>query len=528
MPQKKPFNVPFSLIILSLAAATALVALNLKFINYAYDDAYIHFRIAENFLKYGVPYYNVDEPVMGSSSPLWILVLAGLFSVFGVSIKAVAVLNGLIVSGAATAWALILREETEKEVFCLVGFVSTLIVLYISGAGLMETPLAVLLLGVGVILFLRESPKLSVVFLTLAAFTRMELFIFLLTASAYYALKRKSLKWALPLAITAAPFLLFNWHYFGSEIPQPILAKPNVYGLSALESLATMIDSVLSPLFPLIPVKVGRVLFFVPLFASLSAFLIMNLGKTYSPRKKTATSFSYLITLPTTLLIVCYIFSKTIIFQWYIPLFYVPAITWALSAAVHFNTISIKALCIALLFPYIFSFSKDTISFFGNPSMFSLFFPEARVRQLRKIARDLYAKYPNARVLAPEIGGVGFEFKGRIIDAIGLITPEALRYRQREISDPKETSNTKTDRTKLIGSVSREMILAFKPDIVLGLETMLSSMEAPPLSDLYEKQIYPIFAQEDASIATTKSIFMARRINVYIRRDFVLKQKEIS
>src|SRR5262245_28589405 len=52
---------------------------------YPADDAYIHMRIARNFATHGVPYFNIDQPVSGSSSLLWLVLLSGLFAAFGAS-----------------------------------------------------------------------------------------------------------------------------------------------------------------------------------------------------------------------------------------------------------------------------------------------------------------------------------------------------------------------------------------------------------------------------------------------------------
>lgn len=41
------------------------------------DDSWIHFRYAENFAKGYLFQFNIGQPVAGSTSPLWVVILAG-------------------------------------------------------------------------------------------------------------------------------------------------------------------------------------------------------------------------------------------------------------------------------------------------------------------------------------------------------------------------------------------------------------------------------------------------------------------
>lgn len=62
-----------------------LVALRLPFIatGHFVDDAYIYFRVAENLAATGTYGFNPGEPVSATTSPLFTIVLAGLFWAFG-------------------------------------------------------------------------------------------------------------------------------------------------------------------------------------------------------------------------------------------------------------------------------------------------------------------------------------------------------------------------------------------------------------------------------------------------------------
>jgi len=72
----------YSAAVLGLAHASYLA--NDHHIVYALDDAYIHMAIAKNIVQYGTFGITPDEFTL-SSSPLWTILLAGLFRAFGTS-----------------------------------------------------------------------------------------------------------------------------------------------------------------------------------------------------------------------------------------------------------------------------------------------------------------------------------------------------------------------------------------------------------------------------------------------------------
>src|SRR5512133_1972289 len=76
-----------------------------------YEDAFIHFRIARNLAETGQPYFNVGERVMGSSSPLWTVLLAAGLKLVG-SPGFVALLEAAsVVAAAVLAWRFLGRDR---------------------------------------------------------------------------------------------------------------------------------------------------------------------------------------------------------------------------------------------------------------------------------------------------------------------------------------------------------------------------------------------------------------------------------
>ena len=57
-----------------------LIALHVRLSQYAYDDAYIHFRVARNLFENGTPYFNPGEMVKVSTSSGWTIFLSLLYA----------------------------------------------------------------------------------------------------------------------------------------------------------------------------------------------------------------------------------------------------------------------------------------------------------------------------------------------------------------------------------------------------------------------------------------------------------------
>jgi len=137
--------------------------LHLGLHDYAFDDAYIHFRVAEQLLEQGAPYYNSGEAVMASSSPVWTLLLSALFLVTGSSAGFVAILNGVIAALGALTFVALARELTAGELgkpLCWAFALPYLSLIHFSSTGLMETALALLVLGLGALLYARRRDPL--------------------------------------------------------------------------------------------------------------------------------------------------------------------------------------------------------------------------------------------------------------------------------------------------------------------------------------------------------------------------------
>ena len=203
---------------------------------YAADDAYMHFRIAENFASLGRPYFNLDSPVMSTSSPLWTLLLTVLQLLSGWLTLVVPHVNAVILGSIVWVYGRLGELLCGAEPRWVGPFTGLLAAACVFGAGqqLMETPLAILFVGLGYLHYFQGRP-MAFCFLTLAGLTRLECFAFLLIAAIEnWSFRRVSLGRGLAASVLSAfPVAAWMLYSFGSLLPQTVVAKSAIYHLTS-------------------------------------------------------------------------------------------------------------------------------------------------------------------------------------------------------------------------------------------------------------------------------------------------------
>jgi hypothetical protein len=235
----------------NLFFAGIIVIIHVQLRQYAFDDAFIHFRVARNFVEMGAPYYNAHDALKVSTSSGWIIFLAMIywiakiihiennFSLLISTINAFISVCGLIVYTKVVELFLERRLTILQKLF-----LQTIIlaILLPSSIGLMETPFALLTAGLGIYFLLRAKP-LGFAFLGIAIYLRLELFIpAVLTGSmAVFQGKFKLFQILRYFILGFAPFVFFDVYYFHTIIPHSIIAKSTVFSLTPLNTLITIL-----------------------------------------------------------------------------------------------------------------------------------------------------------------------------------------------------------------------------------------------------------------------------------------------
>lgn len=227
-----------------------LVFLHISLYPYAYDDAYIHFRVARNFVETGFPYYNPGEVLKVSTSTGWVLFL----SLFEFLLQKINLQNSLplvisVINASVTfIGAIIYGGIVEKSIGHALTFNKKIFFYFLFSTlmlppsiGLMETPLAILIIGLGIWLILQKKPA-GLFFISLSIYFRLELIgpaLILLI----YLLFTRQLKWKdliYPL-IAIIPLISFDLAFYNTVVPHSMIAKSKVYQMGFINPIYKII-----------------------------------------------------------------------------------------------------------------------------------------------------------------------------------------------------------------------------------------------------------------------------------------------
>lgn len=199
---------------------------------FTYDDAFITFRYAENIVAGEGFVYNLGQRVLGTTTPLFTLILSILITAGIPTLKA-AMSVSLLCSGLTAVLVYRFARSLRFAHFTLLP-----VVLYILFPRLlptdtsgMETALFTLLVTASFYYLHKRLPFYAIGAATLAGMTRPEGFLIVgivLVQSAW-----RDRRYLIALLGTSAavvlPWIIFAWLYFGSPVPNSITAKLALY-----------------------------------------------------------------------------------------------------------------------------------------------------------------------------------------------------------------------------------------------------------------------------------------------------------
>ena len=492
----------------ALVLFAVLAALQSRLGAYAFDDAYIHFRIARHLAEHGHPYYNLGEAVMASSSTGWTIVLAAFFALGG-SASSVALLEAAFTTLAVVVYTRLIAAAAGKAAVswreALASFFIIVPSLMMAGGGLMETPLAILLAGLAMLDFERGRPR-AFAWLALACFVRVELGALGVALLVVALMQRRRLGPILAWGAAAAlPFVLYDLYFFGTLIPNTIRAKQLGYSLSWQQSLDQVGPSVaLGPAsFPIAP---GAALL-------VGAMLLFAKPISWTARASFATGCAILAV---------YIVSHGYVFDWYVPLFTVP-ILWALAACLLSPALEPRALralaALALvipLLPPVLRLPAFVAGAWRNPALSPQFAGGARTRQYIEVAEVLAKRYPGATLLSSEVGGLGWGFPGHIADGFGLVSPAAQKFHPMRVPEERLIGT--------LGAIPPGYVAEVRPELIVSYDMLAEALQRSGVIRQYTLQSLPLFTEADAAKAAQVGVprmlwGVPMRLQVWVRND---------
>lgn len=417
------------------------------FFRFSTEDSYITYRYAQNLIDGNGFTYNQGEEYLGTTAPFYGLILA-FFGILGFNIPYI----GGILSAFSLGLAVILIYLlTLKKGYPLVGLMCGLFILlnpwFLQTFG-SETYFELLMIICAFYFYDQKKYIPTTVFCALAFLVRPDGIIpgIIIFADYIFQNKKFPFKEVIIFVILCAPIFLFNYFSFNALLPSTLEAKQAQYAsglwrrfLPGTLKYASLILKENALLYFLIPLMI------------IGGIAVLLSGKIW-----------FLIALWTVLHTVGYMFLKVSFYHWYlIPLLFLLMLMGAFS--IHFimqaprffkeNKIKkwnlkifnqeikisvgkFKDIGLPLEWTYrilsIVIIASCIISIFGGIRAYHNTYkalPSPKLELYAKAGKWIANNTPlDATISALEVGYLGYHAERKVIDLVGLVTPEVSKH----------------------------------------------------------------------------------------------------
>lgn len=399
------------------------------------DDAYITFRYSRN-IDAGLGFvYNLNEPVQGSTTPLYTLLLALIAKFIGPkTIPTISFSIGLI-ADVLNVWFLfrIARHLLQHD---LAAYILSMVFLFSSfrlnlARGGMETSLFITLLLAMYFFYLLNRKVYSSAFLAaLLILMRIDgvLAVIPVAVHALFVYKERALKASLIVICILIPWFSWAYWYFGNPLPHSIIAKMAAY--QELDARSTLI-------FLLTFLGTGtvgpyrQVLVILPGLVTAIFLIIFGLKWIRAGHQESMVVITY----PFLYYLVMTIRGAPMFFCWYyLPL--MPGFLILFFGSLLYITGNLSSYQ-RFWFPNSVLFFSGTI-FIAIPALLMHIQPGWGIsRDVENLYKQTSVEIANqvkdgSLILAPDIGTIGWYLdKAHILDPVGLVSPISLQYLNR-------------------------------------------------------------------------------------------------
>lgn len=458
----------FAILIILLLAITARLLPGARTV----DDAYITFRYARNLITGQGFAYNPGERVLGTTTPLYTLLMAGLALTTGSrDFPTLALITNALMGATAVGLLYALGKQLSGHrapaiAAALLWAVAPYSVAFAIGG--METDLTIALLLAASYAHVTDRPRALAILSALALLARPDTAILLGLLWLDLAAARRRIPWPEGLITLAllAPWLIFGALYFGSPLTNSVAAKAVTYRLPPDAGFIRLLQHYATPFFehqalPSVGVFVVFVLYCV--LCGLGGLDAFHRARRTWP----------LIVYPWVYFAV-FAAANPLLFRWYLspplPFYFLLIFTGAWTLA---NKTRQRA-------------HRKTSDLIGNP-LFVLFTAAAftltlnawdlhpdhgpnrpapemawfKLEQLYEQAADILLAHanPTDTLCAGDIGMLGYRTDMHILDTVGLVTSESNRHY------PADPAIYVTNY-----AIPADLVLALDPDYIVILE----------------------------------------------------------
>ncbi len=424
--------------------------------NFTFDDAFITFRYVENLAIGDGFVYNKGEHVLGTTTPLFTLLLS-MVHVIGFKVQQAATLVALMSSGITAVLIYKFACSLRMNHFAFVPVLLYILFprLLVTDTAGMETSFFTLLIITSMYYSHKEKHYYAWGMATLASLTRPEGFLLLLLLGIKTLIQNREelIKLlAIPFSIIA-PWFLFSNYYFGSVIPNSITAKLALYSQFGSSNIIDKLFLILN----------------IYNYYGIVLILLAGIGAYWLWKKQ---NFGLLALVWLGGMILPLAVSNTALFIWYVSPIY-PIYFLFIGAGFIFliEKIQNQTLQVLLYKKIIFAL----ICLLLLPMVYmKVSYYKLSQHNLEKVHKQigyyLYTHTSEDEIIAAEdIGYIGYYSKRKILDRDGLVSPEAVIYNR--------------------SGKYFELVADYKPDwVVLYIDSPISRFyNSSKFMKLYEK-----------------------------------------
>lgn len=431
------------------------------------DDAYITFRYSQNFLSGNGLVYNPGEAVLGTTTPLYALLISLIALFFRGSLAPYPQLALGINAFADGFTCLLLMKLARRLGFPRAGTIGALLwalspMSVTFAIGGMETSFTILLLMGSLYMYSIHRPVATALLAAFSLLSRPDTLIAILpliVARGISSIRNRSrlislvevLAFGVPLLIWG----LIGYQFYGSPIPQSVSAKTVAYNLPNDAALIRLLQHYATPFQGNLVLGRFYIAFGLLLFPALSIFGWRQVLK----------ENGYLWPLALYPLVYFLIFSiaNPLIFRWYLvpPLpLYILGIVVGLATLAKGLRQPLILSGFSLIF-LVFTINAWTLKLDHGPARPA---PEMAYIKLEELYIQAVSDLkPNIKkgetIAAGDIGAIGYYSQVPILDMVGLISPQTSEYFP--LPEDKYVINY---------AIPAQLVLDFKPDYLIMLE----------------------------------------------------------
>ncbi|MBA4387180.1 MAG: hypothetical protein C0404_04305 [Verrucomicrobia bacterium] len=484
------------------------------------DDAYITFRYARNFIEGHGLVYNEGERVFGISSPLYLLWLTAVAGTTGAPIEVVAVrCNVIFYLLSALGTFLVLKHSTGRMSIAVAGllpyaFHPGLMKLSLGG---MEPFLFVSILQFSLLAAFRGRLATASVLAGLSALARPEGLLSMAGILLFVNLRdwRKIMVCLLLFAVPILAWAIPATVIFGTPVPHSIVAKSlPLYPLPEGYATGMMLQGFDRWAWATLLAGLDARLRFFVVILSGAAIMLGSLLQDSAARLRSTACLVLMV-----VFFAFYAITNPLLLEWYWPhllVFLMISLLaglggWSAFAleAIRYRGEALKALAPAAALLWITMLVihawSGVTSLGGRPWNVGR---DTDPTVLRTITYKEAGEFLNglvtapSTVAAPEIGALGYAYRGRILDVCGLVSPQAIRYLP--VSGEERGSPE-------ISAISTKLVEDLAPDYIV-------TMDVFAFKSIYSNRQFRVDYEQVEKLELPMELWGCRSVRVWQRK----------